>query len=190
MNLFAVEKLNFVVEDAQLMEMSALALSTSIPHWAHTGNNLRRLHHWTTRQLRLCVQCLQDLRDDTMVEKVQRDGNGVALKPVGGWTFDENLFLHVYACALLTTALVQVSRVTGAWTAEGGLGSQGEEVVNGVKALSPVETEGVDAHPPLHPVLHSSLQQLMKALTCDAGELQEWLTFGCVSGVLLNSRTS
>jgi hypothetical protein len=188
MNLFAVEKLNFVVEDAQLLEMTAFALSTSIPHWTRTGGNLRRLQHWTTQQLRLCVRCLQDLRDDTMVEGVQGDGNGAGLRPVGGWTFDESTFLHVYACALLTTALVQVSRVTGAWSAEIGHEAQGEEVASAVKALLRVEVDKVDNQSLLHPVLRSTMQQLMNAFSCNAGELREWLTFGCVSGVLLNAR--
>ena len=183
-----MERLNFVVEDAQLMEMTAIALSTSLPHWSRTtGRNLRRLHYWTTQQLRLCLRCLQDLRADAVGERGQRGDDGAALKPVGGWTFDESVFLHAYSCALLTTTLVQVSRVTGAWSTEEGLDVQREEVVSAVKALSIADTDG---HSQLHPVLHSSLQQLVRALTCEAGELKEWLTLGCVSGVLLNAHQS
>ena len=183
LNLFAVEKLNYVVEDAQLMEMSAWALSTSIPRWLRVTADSTPLQRWMWQQLSLCVRCL----DDCWGERLS-GGQGDGLQPVGGWTFDEATFLRVYACIVLTTAVLYASRAVGMGVESGR--RQREEVVERLRQIIALGDGGDEQRVGLHPVLRGCMERLLSMLQADAASPHAAdcsSMFGCVSGLVLNT---
>ena len=133
-SLFAVEKLNHVLEEAQLMEMSA--------HGQRPCNAKQQLSHGPARLLTssslLCCSCLRCSALSVAVPRWSESGVALvgewrlrqlrqclrcledlhadalpgcladepSLRPVGGWTLDESAFLQLYGCLLLTRALL------------------------------------------------------------------------------------